>query len=304
METERKRDSVNQRRIDYWTPGCGKTLLSNALVNAVTSDAESNGENHPKYIRVTSQLENKYVGDTERRIHALFNLARRRATSGNRVIIVFANLAAVLQSSETVASQLKAEFDEIRHMNQLIVIAETHRADLIAPFLLQNGRFSLHVRAHRPDSRAAQEIMMKHFPYSTSSSGRGQAVAQVNELIDHIYDTGEGNLIGEVQYSDGEKKLLYLKDVLSGAMLVEVINRAQHSAVIRELREEAAHIKIGDLRLAAESVFQDREGLVSALLQNDLAQSSPETSRQVSHFRTLDRLSRSTFIELNQNQDS
>lgn len=117
-------------------PGNGKTLLAKAVANS----------SHANFISVKGpELLNKYVGESERAVRALF----ARARSSVPVIIFFDELDALVprrdgassEASSRVVNTLLTELDGVGASREGVhVIAATNRPDIIDPAMLRPGR--------------------------------------------------------------------------------------------------------------------------------------------------------------------
>ena len=126
----------------FGPPGCGKTLLAKALAS----------ESRANFISVKGpELLDKFVGESERAVRALFGRARASAPC----IIFFDELDALAprrgggggggggESSgvtERVVNQLLTEMDGLETRRDVFVIAATNRPDIIDPAMLRPGR--------------------------------------------------------------------------------------------------------------------------------------------------------------------
>lgn len=117
-------------------PGCGKTLLARAVAN----------EAHSNFISVKGpELLNKWVGESERSVRAVFERARAAAPC----VIFFDELDALCprrtderadSASARVVNQLLTEMDGIEGRKGVFVIAATNRPDIIDPAMVRPGR--------------------------------------------------------------------------------------------------------------------------------------------------------------------
>lgn len=141
----------------YGPPGCGKTLLAKAIAN----DANAN------FISVKGpELLNKYVGESERAVRAVFE----RARSSSPCIVFFDELDALCprrgsdssssHSSERVVNQLLTEMDGLNDRRDVYVIAATNRPDIIDPAMLRPGRLDKLLFVPLPD--AAERCSILH----------------------------------------------------------------------------------------------------------------------------------------------
>ena len=110
------------------------------------------------------ELLNKFVGESERAVRALF--ARGRASSP--CVVFFDELDALVprrggdsssQASERVVNQMLTEMDGLDVRRQVLVIAATNRPDMIDPAMLRPGRLDKLVYVPLPTSAAREDIL-------------------------------------------------------------------------------------------------------------------------------------------------
>lgn len=140
-------------------PGCGKTLLAQALA----TETESN------FISVKGpELLSKYIGESEQKVREIFRKAREAAPC----IVFFDEIDAVAPSrrgesegsgvSERVLAQFLVEMDGIEGLRDVVVMAATNRLDRIDPALLRPGRFDDLIRVDAPDAETRRAIVEVH----------------------------------------------------------------------------------------------------------------------------------------------
>eukprot|EP00300_Choanocystis_sp_HF-7_P037017 c5299_g1_i1.p1 GENE.c5299_g1_i1~~c5299_g1_i1.p1 ORF type:complete len:884 (-),score=162.64 c5299_g1_i1:47-2506(-) len=119
----------------YGPPGCGKTLLAQAVANA-------SGAN---FISVKGpELLDKFVGESERAVRRVFQRGRASAPC----VIFFDELDSLTPrrgsdgggASERVVNQLLTEMDGLGGRGSVFIIAATNRPDIIDPAMLRPGR--------------------------------------------------------------------------------------------------------------------------------------------------------------------
>jgi transitional endoplasmic reticulum ATPase len=135
-------------------PGCGKTLLAQAVAT----------ETNANFISIKGPaLLSKYVGTSEKRVRDIFRKAREAAPC----IIFFDEIDALASTragidtdsgvAARVLTQVLTEMDGAEALEDVVVLGATNRIDRIDEALLRPGRFDEIVRIERPgpDERAA-----------------------------------------------------------------------------------------------------------------------------------------------------
>jgi len=268
----------------YGPPGCGKTLLAKAVANSLAKRIEEEtGERKAGFFLNVKgpELLNKYVGETEQAIRDLFARARNQARHRTPVIIFFDEMDSMFRvrgsgiSSDmeaTIVPQFLAELDGLETLENVVVIGATNREDLIDPAVLRPGRLDRKIRIPRPDKDAALEIFAKYLtpdlPLDPAITDRFGDPAQVVDwlilrLVDELYALKEENRLLEVTFADGTRKVLYLKDFSSGAIIEHIVNRAKLNAVKDLVATGRRGITLDHLLTALRREFEENEDLPS-----------------------------------------
>jgi len=142
----------------FGPPGCGKTLLA----EAVATETNSN------FISIKGpELMSKWVGESEKNIRGIFSKARELAPS----IIYFDEIEALTGNRggwkgsavyDTVITQLLTEMDGIESNAGIILLASTNRPDLVDPALLRPGRIDKILYVVAPDYEGRIKILEVH----------------------------------------------------------------------------------------------------------------------------------------------
>jgi len=142
----------------YGPPGCGKTLLARATA----------GEVGATFMNVAiDQVLDMWFGESEAKLSALFDEARRRAPA----VLFFDEVEAIGASRQqlrqgpgrTLVNQLLAEMDGVDSANdRVLVMAATNAPWHVDSALLRPGRFDRVVFVPPPDGPARSEILRLH----------------------------------------------------------------------------------------------------------------------------------------------
>lgn len=141
----------------YGPPGTGKTLLMKAISNEI--------ESHFININVTDLI-GKFVGSTEKNLQIVFDEAKKYAPA-----IIFLNKLELIALKEdkinrnyerSILAKLLNLMDDIQEWNNVFVIGETDKLDLIDPALRRPGRFDYELEIGIPDVDDRQEILTIH----------------------------------------------------------------------------------------------------------------------------------------------
>lgn len=268
----------------YGPPGCGKTLIAKAVANSLARQIkEKTGKKGESYFLNVKgpELLNKYVGATEQAIRDLFARARNQASYRTPVIIFFDEMDSMFRvrgsgvSSDmesTIVPQFLSELDGLEALENVVVIGATNREDLIDPAVLRPGRLDRKIRIARPDKQAAIDILSKYLTpdlpieacYIETFGSPEEAVEWMKkETVNKLYGSTPENELLEITYSNGSRKILYSKDLASGAIIENIVNRAKFLAVKDLIEKGKKGISIDHIFTAMTLEFEENEDLPS-----------------------------------------
>lgn len=152
----------------YGPPGCGKTMMAAAAA----------AECEAVFISIKiSDIKDKYVGESEKRIKEVFKLAREH----ERAIIFFDEMDALATDrsdsgsgyEKSLVNELLAQMDGVdtKGANKYLILAATNLPWAIDTALRRAGRFDNSIFIHEPDLAARKrlfEINLKNKPVSKS----------------------------------------------------------------------------------------------------------------------------------------
>lgn len=139
-------------------PGCGKTFVAQAIANAAQAS----------FILVNGpELLDKYVGESERKIRALFT----RARASTPCLIFLDEIDSLVPRRDTssteagarVVNTILTELDGARSRAGVYVIAATNRPDMIDPAMFRTGRFNHKVFVDVPGEEERVDILRTMF---------------------------------------------------------------------------------------------------------------------------------------------
>jgi transitional endoplasmic reticulum ATPase len=158
----------------FGPPGCGKTLLAQAVANE--SEAHFISINGP-------EIMSKFYGESEKRLRQIFEEAEKNAPS----IIFIDELDAIAPKREEVigeverrvVAQLLAVMDGLQKRGQVIVIGASNRPNAIDPALRRPGRFDREVEINVPDKDGRHRIILIHSRGMPLESVDPKAIAEI-----------------------------------------------------------------------------------------------------------------------------
>jgi len=169
-----------------------------------------------------------------------------------------------------------SEMDGIDSLHDVVIILASNRADLIDPAILRPGRIDRKIKVNRPDKEGAREIyriyLTNDLPYDGALAKEAANIgAAIDRLIDRILEVQfarrEENKFLEITLRSGRKEVLYRSDLLSGAIIASIVERAKGLAIKRAIANrgdsEALQVPAGisesDLQLSFIAEFTEND---------------------------------------------
>ncbi len=267
----------------YGPPGCGKTLLGKATAYNLTQEySKRTGKEVKEYFMAISgpKILNMWLGETERMVREIFRTAREKAKEGRLVFIFMDEAESVLRTrssgrylniSNTVVPQFCAELDGLQSLDNVILMLTSNRPDYIDPAVLRPERIDRKVKISRPDKNATRDILgiylHERIPLDPEVMARwdGEVDCARKELIDalteHIWRASRENEFLKVFLRNGQSETLYFKDMVSGALLKSVVDRAKDHAIKRAIADPQglAGVSLDDLVASANQEYKENE---------------------------------------------
>lgn len=278
----------------YGPPGCGKTLIGQAaagslskLVSESKGDGSTTADQRPPvtsgaFLHIKGpEILNMWLGESERMVRDLFAQARARRKGGALPFIFIDEAESILGTrramrsfniSNTLVPMFCSEMDGIESLHDVVIILASNRPDLIDPAVLRPGRIDRKIKVSRPDRAAAAEILKV---YLTEELPLDQALiaerggekanafsSLVAEVIDAIFTRTDENRLLSIRLRNGQNKVLYRGDLLSGAILSSIVQRAKEKAIDRTIQAgQSVGLVAKDLLDAVSEEFREGEML-------------------------------------------
>lgn len=240
----------------YGPPGCGKTLIGKATAYNLTRQlTEKTGENMQQFFMHIKgpEILNMWVGESERMVREIFATAREKRKQGYLPFIFIDEAESILGTRRagrhsnilsTLVPMFCTEMDGIESLNEIVIILASNRADLIDPAILRPGRIDRKIKVNRPDRESAREIykiyLTDDLPYDPALlANTGSVQAGIQYLVDKTVETQfnhrEDNKFLEVTLRSGKKDVLYRGDLVSGAIIASIVERAKELTIKRAI---------------------------------------------------------------------
>jgi proteasome-associated ATPase len=265
----------------YGPPGCGKTLIGKATAYNLTKQLrEKTGAEMKEYFMHVKgpEILNMWVGESERMVREIFATAREKRREGYMPFLFIDEAESILGTRRasrysnilsTLVPMFCSEMDGIDSLNDVVIILASNRADLIDPAILRPGRIDRKIKVNRPNRDGARDVyriyLTPDLPYdgalSKEAAHIGEAVDKlVERFVDWQFTRREENKFLEVTLRSGRKEILYRSDLISGAIIASIVERAKAMAIKRAIAtNQEEGIREMDLQLAFDAEYEEND---------------------------------------------
>src|SRR3954467_15041666 len=265
----------------YGPPGCGKTLIGKATAYNLTRQLrEKSGEEMKEYFMHIKgpEILNMWVGESERIVRDIFETAREKRREGFLPFLFIDEAESILGTRRasrysnilsTLVPMFCSEMDGIDSLHDVVIILASNRADLIDPAILRPGRIDRKIKVNRPNREGAREIyriyLTDDLPYDGAlAKEAGNISAAIDRLIERVLEVQfarrEENKFLEITLRSGRKETLYRSDLLSGAIIASIVERAKGMAIKRAIATGVDQgISENDLRVAFTAEYTEND---------------------------------------------
>lgn len=278
----------------YGPPGCGKTLIGQAAAASLSklvsessqADAAATTDKPPvtggTFLHVKGpEILNMWLGESERMVRDLFAQARARRKEGALPFIFIDEAESILGTrrasrsfniSSTLVPMFCSEMDGIESLRDVVIILASNRPDLIDPAVLRPGRIDRKIKVSRPNRESSGEILKVYLTnelpldealVAERGGDKSKAFASlVDEVIEAIFKRTDDNRLLSVRLRSGQNKVLYRSELVSGAILSSIVQRAKEKAIDRTIQSgKPAGLVAKDLHDAVAEEFREGEML-------------------------------------------
>jgi proteasome-associated ATPase len=267
----------------YGPPGCGKTLIGKATAyNLAREYSRVLGKEVKEYFMHISgpKILNMWLGETERMVRDIFSIAREHAKEGRLVFVFFDEAESVLRTrssgkwlniSNTVVPQFCAELDGLVSLENVVIILTSNRPDYIDPAILRPERIDRKVKIGRPSIEASRAIFDIYLhkdipidPKTIAAEGGDQEAARsciADSAVAYLWRSNKETEFLKVAMRNGSTKTLYWHDLISGALIKSIVDRAKDIVIRRAIAEPKKQHGVGlqDLKDAMHAEYRENE---------------------------------------------
>jgi proteasome-associated ATPase len=211
-------------------------------------------------------------------VREIFQTAREKRREGYLPFIFIDEAESILGTRRagrwssilsTLVPMFCTEMDGLESLNDAVIIIASNRADLIDPAILRPGRIDRKIKVHRPTKEGAREIygiyLTPDLPYDPALlAEHGGISGAVEHLVNRVMETQfahrDENRFLSITLRSGRKETLYRGDLISGAIIASIVERAKSLAIKRALatgKEEG--ISEQDLLISVDAEFHEND---------------------------------------------
>jgi len=280
----------------YGPPGCGKTLIGQAAAASLSKLVGESGQGvlgvkgdklpvtRGAFLHIKGpEILNMWLGESERMVRDLFAQARARRSEGALPFIFIDEAESILGSrrasrsfniSSTLVPMFCSEMDGIESLRDVVIILASNRPDLIDPAVLRPGRIDRKIKVSRPNRDSAAAILNVYLTddlpldrqwIDQHGGDRKKACADLSEhALSTIFSRIDENRLLSIRLRSGQNKVLYRGDLISGAILASIVQRAKEQAIDRMIAAGGAEqggMTLDDLVNSVHAEFREGEML-------------------------------------------
>ncbi len=230
-----------------------------------------------------------WLGGTEQRLKERFAAARRAAESGP-VVLFFDEIDAVAKLRGTdhgsgAPDRILATFlglldDVQKTLGNVLIMGATNRASLLDPGLTRPGRLDYKLTIPPPNRRAAELILRRYLETCPLAEPLDELLAPAVHRI--FSPRGPYAELVTVRLSDGRRLVIHGRELLSGAMLENIVRRAAEAAAVRQVETGDEQVVMADdLTLSLDEELTSTAGLLGPANVKSYIASIPQDAHPV-----------------------
>lgn len=229
-------------------PGNGKTRIGRCAATYV-SQILPGAKCRFMSLLGASDVYSMWLGESERKLRELFAAAEDAALQGP-VVLFFDEIDALgscrgsdhgSSAPDRILSTFLGLLDGVKRLKHLIVLAASNRPSALDPALIRPGRFDLKINIPAPDRRAARLVLQRYLENLPRAAKHDNWEPVIEPLLSRLYSpNSEYAAVATVKLSDGRNCAVHARELVSGALLENVVRVAAEEAAAREVQAGGA----------------------------------------------------------------
>lgn len=155
-----------------------------------------------------------------------------------------------------------------------MIVGASNRADMIDPAVLRPGRLDVRIRIDRPDQASAHAIFVKHLdasvPLQTGPDGLSHD-EMISRAVAHLYRREADTALLSARTHSGTDRTIYLADIVSGAMIAGIVERAKKYAILDAIENSRNGLTIEHLMRGLDDEIRESMELATRQAPADWA---------------------------------
>ncbi len=270
-------------------PGNGKTKIARCCAGYVRRLFP---DRPCRFMHVSGSSDyNMWFGESERKLIERFTAVRASAEDG-LVVMFWDEVDAIAKcrgsdhgsgAPDRILNTFLSQIDGVVPLNNVIILYATNVAHTLDPAFLRPGRTDEKIEIPTPNRRAAQAILRCYLGRGLPLDG---PIDDVDELVVPLLSrlftpNGDFAEVAQVKLNDGRRLPVAGHQLLSGAMLENVVNIAAQQAAVREAATGQEGLTEEDLGLALESELVSAVSLLAPNNVKSYIRSVPQDAQPI-----------------------
>lgn len=240
---------------------------------------------------------NMWFGETERKIIERFAAVREAAADG-LVIMFWDEVDAIAKrrgsdhgsgAPDRILNTFLSQIDGVVPLANVVILFATNRPDTLDAGFLRAGRTDQKIEIPSPNRRATEAILLGYLSRGLPlAAAHGSPDELVAPLVSRLFaPSGDYAEVAQVKLNDGRRVPIAGRQLISGAMLENVVNVAAQHAAVREAATGQEGVTEQDLCLVLESEMTEAVSLLTAGNVMSYVKSIPQDAQPIAVDATL-----------------
>lgn len=277
----------------FGPPGCGKTMLFEASAYEI---CEQLGEEalETGYLLIRGpDILSEYVSIAERRLITAFEAGRQHfKKTGRRAILAIDECEALFKKrgtgistdvTDSIVQTFLGQTNGLQDGNPFVILA-TNMPHVLDEAVVRPGRIDRRIKVGRPDRTAAVQIIGKLLKEIPIADGNAESLTQFT--VDEFFS--DKRALCELELEDGTKTKFGLAQLVSGAMLVNVVDQATSKAMYEDIEtDKLTALTKQDVLDAVDKVFTESKDLDHGAAAKEFAQTLKSAVKDIKPLRQI-----------------